>query len=409
MKIKIYFATLLLSIFTLLLQVSGQTINNAPDSIFIKETFGTGTTKIALPAGRTTYAFNGTTSLNDGDYMVYNRTNGRPEWHNAPDHTGDINGRAMVINAGYAAGEFYKDTVYNLTGGVTYSVYLYVMNTNTLGTCGSGALLPKLQFVVEYYNQSTSGYTQLTSVTTAFIPQSASPLWQAVGSTFVLPAGVTTVRYRILNSSNGGCGNDLAIDDITFARAISIPSTLPVTGLQAFAQRTGNTVTVQWETLAEYNTSIYVVEKSNDAVNWHNTDTVTAAGYSQVKRIYTSTDLTPGSLNYYRIKQVDNNGRYSYSNTVRISFTPNAVTAKTYPNPFVSQVQVDVNSELNQRVNITFTDISGRKLLLKTWALTKGNNSMVLPQVVQFPAGMYMMNICTEDGTNLYKTKLVKN
>jgi uncharacterized protein Veg len=340
--------------------------------------------------------------------MIYKNTNGRPEWHNATDHTGDVNGKAMVINAGFTVGEFYKDTVYGLTGGLTYSVYLYVMNTNTLGTCGSTALLPKLQFIAEYYSQSTSSYIQLTSVNTAFIPQSATPTWQVVGSTFLLPYGVTTVRYRILNNSTGGCGNDLAIDDITFARANSIP-TLPVTGLQAFVQRSGDDVTIDWETLSEYNTSVYVVEKSNDAINWHNIDTVAAAGYSQFKRTYSSTDLTPGSINYYRIRQVDNNGRHTYSNTVRISFTANGIKANTYPNPFVNQVQIDVNSDTKQKVSITFTDISGRKLLQKTWAVVKGNNSIVLPQLQLLPAGMYMLNICTEEGNSLYKTKLVKN
>lgn len=407
MKIKFYFAATLLVVIAFIQQVLGQT-NNTPDSVFIKETFGTGTTKTSLPAGRTTYTFNSNSSLSDGDYILYNRTNGRPEWHNAADHTGDVNGKSMVINAGYTTGEFYKDTVYSLTGGTIYSVYLYVMNTNTLGTCGAAALLPKLQFIVEYYNPATAAYTQLTSVTTAFIPQSANPTWQIVGSTFLLPAGITTARYRILNSSNGGCGNDLAIDDITFARAANLPA-LPVTGLQAYVQRTGDNVAVQWETLSEYNTSIYVVEKSIDAVNWYNIDTVAAAGNSQSKRSYSSIDHTPGNINYYRIRQVDDNARHTYSNTVQIALTANGLKATTYPNPFVSQVQVDINSETNQKVIMHFTDISGRKLLQKTWTVTKGSNSIALPQVQQLPSGMYLLSINTEDGSSLYKTKLIKN
>lgn len=407
MKIKLYLTTTLFLAIAFFSQLSAQT-NNTPDSIFIKETFGTGTTKTNLPAGRTTYTFNGNSSLSDGDYFLYNRTNGRPEWHNAADHTGDVNGKAMVINAGYSIGEFYKDTVYNLIGGTTYSVYLYVMNTNTLGTCGAAALLPKLQLIAEYYNPATAAYTQLISVTTAFIPQSATPTWQVVGSTFLLPAGVSTLRYRILNSSNGGCGNDLAIDDITFARAANLPA-LPVTGLQAYVQRTGDNVAVQWETLSEYNTSIYVVEKSTDAVNWHNIDTVAAAGNSQSKRSYSSIDHTPGNINYYRIRQVDDNARHTYSNTVRIALTANGLKATTYPNPFVNQVQVDINSETNQKVIMHFTDISGRKLLQKTWTVTKGSNSIALPQVQQLPAGVYMLSINTEDGSSLYKTKLIKN
>jgi Secretion system C-terminal sorting domain len=407
MKMKLYITLTATMIFTLLFQVSAQT--TLPDSIYIKETFGTGTSKVALPAGRTTYAFNSSSSLNDGDYMLYKQTNGRPEWHNTTDHTGNTNGQCMVINAGMTPAEFYRDTVYSITSGVTYSMYLYVMNTNTLGTCGSSALLPKLQFIVESYNQSAGTFTQITTFTTGFIPQSASPTWVVVGSSFSVPAGVTSLRYRIINNSTGGCGNDLAIDDITFARAASIPGPLPVTGLEASVQRSGDNVAVQWQTLSESNTRNFIVEKSTDAANWVAMDSTTAAGYSQSQRLYHSIDTKPGSINYYRIKQVDNNGRYTYSNTVRMIMAANSINANTFPNPFVNQVQIDLSSTANQKVTITFSDASGRKLLQQNWTLVKGNNSTVLTQVQQLPVGMYIISITNADGASLYKTKLIKN
>lgn len=407
MKTKLYLILTVTLLFSLLLQVAAQT--NIPDSIYIKETFGTGTSKAALAAGRTTYTFNNSSSLNDGDYMLYKQTNGRPEWHNTTDHTGNTNGRCMVINAGMTAAEFYRDTVNSIVSGVTYSMYLYVMNTNTLGTCGSSALLPKLQFIVESYNSATGVFAPITTFTTGFIPQSASPTWVVVGSSFSVPAGVTSLRYRIINNSSGGCGNDLAIDDITFARAASIPGPLPVTGLEASVQRSGDIVSVQWQTLSESNTRNFVVEKSIDAVNWIAMDSATAAGYSQGLRLYHSIDSKPGSTNYYRIKQTDNNGRFTYSNTVRMIMTANSINANTFPNPFVNQVQVDLNSTTNQKVTITFSDASGRKLLQQNRTVVKGNNSTVLTQVQQLPVGMYIISITDADGASLYKTKLVKN
>jgi hypothetical protein len=406
MKTNLYLIATTVAILTAVFSLKAQ--NAQTDSVFIKETFGTGTSKSALPAGRATYAYNGTSSLNDGDYMLFNRTNGRPEWHNTTDHTGDVNGKAMVINAGFTPAEFYRDTVYSLTPGVSYSVYLYVMNINTLGTCGAGALLPKLQFIVEYYNQAAATYTQLTTMNTAFIPQAATPTWLVVGSSFVLPAGITSVRYRILNNSNGGCGNDLAIDDITFARATSIPI-LPVTGFQAYAQRNANDINVQWETLSESNTRFYAVEKSVDAIKWTVTDSVEAAGFSQNRRTYSSIDHNPAAVNYYRIRQVDDNGRYTYSNTVRINTAANTIEAKTYPNPFVNLLQVDINASTNQKLNITCTDISGRNLFQKTWNVTKGYNSIGLTQVQNLYPGTYIINVYNQQGENIYKSKIVKN
>ncbi len=405
MKTKFY-TLIIATIFTsVLAQLKAQ--SNQPDSIFIKETFGTGNTKTALPAGRTTYSFNGNSSLSDGDYITYKRTNGRSEWHDAPDHTGDINGKMIVINAGMSPSEFYRDTVYSLTGNTTYSVYLYIMNVNTLGTCGSSALLPKVQFIVEYYNTPTNSFVQLATITTAFIPQSSAPQWVVAGGTFLNPAGNTSVRYRILNNSTGGCGNDLAIDDITFARATSIPSTLPVTGMQLAAQGNGSTVKLQWQTLTETNTSHFIVEKSQNNSYWSTIDSVTAAGSSITQKLYNSYDFKAGQTNYYRVKQVDKDGRYTYSNTITINNNTTAVTV--FPNPFVNQVQLNVTAETAKNTVIVITDMQGRRMLNKAWSLTKGSNSNIISEVKNFSNGIYIIEVKANDGTSIFKTSIMKN
>lgn len=405
MKTKFYTLFLAVIVSTISIQLKAQT--NLPDSVFIKETFGTGTTKTALPPGRATYTFNGNTNLNDGDYMTYYRTNGRPEWHNAPDHTGDVNGKMMVINAGMTPSEFYRDTVYSLVGNTTYSVYLYIMNVNTLGTCGSSALLPKLQFIVEYYNNSTASFVQLTTITTPFISQSATPQWVVAGGTFLNPVGNTTIRYRILNNSTGGCGNDLAIDDITFARANSIPNTLPVTGMQLAAESNGSGVKLQWQTLTEINTSHFIVEKSNNNTEWSVIDSLTAAGYSNNQKLYNAYDFKAGLLNYYRVKQVDKDGRYMYTNTITVN-TKNAA-ATVYPNPFVSQLQIDMTVAAAQKTIIIITDMQGRIIINKTWNLLKGRNSNIVSEVKNMSTGVYIVEVKTSDNSVLYKTTIMKN
>ena len=407
MKTKFYFFITAVVIILASLKTKAQT--STPDSVFVTETFGTGNSKTSLPAGRTTYAYNGSSSLSDGDYMIYKRTNGRPEWHDAPDHTGNTNGRCMVINAGMTAAEFYKDTVNNLVANTSYSVYLYIMNTNTLGTCGASALLPKLQFIVEYYNTATSSFVQLTTITTPFIPQASSPTWLVAGGTFINPAGNTTVRYRILNNSAGGCGNDLAIDDITFARASSIPSNpLPVTGMQLSAEVNGTAASLKWQTYTEMNTSHFITEKSMDALNWSAIDSVKAAGYSSSTRNYSSIDYKAGQVNYYRIKQVDLDGRYTFSNIVRVNVTE-TVNAKIYPNPFVSQVQLDLVAANAQKATIGINDMQGRRVVSKIWSLSKGSNSNVISEVKQLPAGMYFISVTAQDGSILFKSSIMKN
>ena len=413
MKTKFYLFITAVVLILAMLDTKAQ--NSLPDSILAKETFGTGSGRASLPAGRTTYAYNSSSSLADGDYMLYKRTNGRPEWHDAADHTGNTNGRAMVINAGMSPSEFYKDTLNNLTGNTLYNVTLYIMNTNTLGTCGTSALLPKVQFIVEYYNTTTSSYQQLTTFNSGFIAQSASPTWVLVGGTFTNPAGNTTIRYRLLNNSTGGCGNDLAIDDITFARGVANiiggggtgGNALPVTGLQLSAQSSGSSIMVQWQTLSEYNSSYFTAEKSTDGINWSEISTKTAAGFSTALQTYSTADNDVQTVNYYRVKQADRDGRVTWSNIVKINAA--AATAKVYPNPFVNQVQVDVNVAAQQKAVVTVTDLQGRKLLFKNWNLQKGGNSIVITEIKQLSAGIYFLEVKSSEGNVIFKTSIIKN
>ncbi|MBN8668356.1 MAG: T9SS type A sorting domain-containing protein [Chitinophagales bacterium] len=404
MKTKFYFITLIAALLAGFQTLAQSNNNSGPMGILFQETFGKGNNKTSLPSGRTTYSYNSGSSISDGEYHLYKKTNGRSEWHASNDHTGDGNGRAMVINASYAAGEFYRDTVTGLTSNSYYSIYLYVMNVNTLGTCGSSALLPRLQFVVEAYNANGT-FTQLTSFTSQYIAQSANATWVQVGGTFTLGAGQTSVRYRIINNQTGGCGNDLAIDDITFERVMS---TLPVTGLQTTAIRNNNDVNVKWQTLTESNTSHFVVEKSTNGKDWEAIGTVAAAGNSIFKKEYSLNDTKPAADNYYRIQQVDIDGTFTYSNVVTIKVNATVIKASTYPNPFTNGVQVDIKAETNQSVIINLYDLNGKVVKQLNAELRKGSNSVAVNDLKNIPAGMYLLDITSREGQSIYKTKLMK-
>ncbi|MEI9809145.1 MAG: hypothetical protein WDO16_15490 [Bacteroidota bacterium] len=77
--------------------------------------------------------------------------------------------------------------------------------------CGNTGIQPDLTFTIE----KTDG-TILQTYNTTSIPAQASPVWQQYGFFFSTPVGVSDIVLRIFNKSVGGCGNDLALDDITF-------------------------------------------------------------------------------------------------------------------------------------------------------------------------------------------------
>ncbi|MBL0134079.1 MAG: T9SS type A sorting domain-containing protein [Chitinophagaceae bacterium] len=374
--------------------------------IKFNENFDTGTTNAALPTGRTTYSYNSTTVLADGDYKLSNSSKGRTEWHGSADHTGNTNGRMMVINASYTVGEFYRDTVVGLTPNASFSVFLYVMNANTLGTCGSGAILPKLQFIVESYNNDGS-FTQLTTFTSSSIPQSQNPTWIKVGGYFNLPAGVTAVRYKILNNAPGGCGNDLAIDDITFAQCASLA--LPVTGMRLKAQLHNGTALLSWSTVQEFNSEKFILERSNDGKNWEAINSQAAAGNSQSTKSYQFIDNKPfKDASFYRILQIDIDGKFTYSNIEIIKAGNVKGSYAISPNPFQNQFSIQLSSDKEQTAVVKLVDMNGKTVKYTNWTLNKGLNNTQIQSLQSLNNGIYMVEVTGTDGSILARTKMVK-
>jgi gliding motility-associated-like protein len=178
-------------------------------------TFGAGANPgPPLQAATTGYQFLGADCPNDGFYTVRsNNTNCfNNSWHNlTADHTGDPNGYYMLVNASYQPSAFYLDTVKGLCAGTTYEFAAWIANVMRPSACGSNGIKPNITFSIERTDGSL-----LQSYTTGDIPSLATPTWQQFGFFFATPTGVSDIVLRMVNNSPGGCGNDIALDDITF-------------------------------------------------------------------------------------------------------------------------------------------------------------------------------------------------
>lgn len=373
-----------------------------------QETFGNGTARASLPTGRTNYIYNGTSALADGDYALYKTTQAKPEWHNSPDHTGGTDGRMMVTNASFPPGEFYRDTVFGLSSTSTFAVYFYAMNVNTVGTCSPNPILPQLQLVVESYNTDGT-FTQISSMVSSSLPQTTTPTWVKISGQFFLPIDVTAVRYRIINNSTGGCGNDLAIDDITFSQCD--PVALPLSGFALRAALGGNAAKLTWSTLSENNTDKFVVQRSVDNKSWKDIATVNAAGQSNAPKQYTASDDHPYlPVCFYRITSVDVNGQLNYSNTafVQSKDEADAKQPSAYPNPFSNTLTIEMFADEYSPIFLRMYDLTGRLAKSVPWTLRAGANSIAVSGLDNLPSGIYFLEIVNPGNTVLYKTKMLK-
>ncbi|MEO6734189.1 MAG: gliding motility-associated C-terminal domain-containing protein [Ferruginibacter sp.] len=168
-----------------------------------------------LKAATTTYNFTSSICPNDGFYTVVNSTAGcfSNSWYSlTEDHTpGDANGYVMLVNASQIPGDFFVDTVKNLCANTTYEFAAWILNIVTTSACNGNAIQPKLVFNIE----TVSG-TVLGTYSTGSIPTTSSTSWKQYGLFFTTPPNVNNVIIRLTNTAPGGCGNDIALDDITF-------------------------------------------------------------------------------------------------------------------------------------------------------------------------------------------------
>jgi len=166
-----------------------------------------------IKAAATGYQYVSTDCPNDGFYTIRNNTSDcfSGTWQSFSDHTGNANGYFMLVNASIAPSAFYVDTVHNLCGTTTYEFAAWILNILKPSACHGNGILPNLTFSIE----KTDG-TVLQTYNSGDIPNQYYPIWQQFGFSFLTPTGISDVVIRIINNAKGGCGNDLALDDITF-------------------------------------------------------------------------------------------------------------------------------------------------------------------------------------------------
>jgi len=187
---------------------------NSGNPIFT-ENFGTGATNgPALPAGTTTYTYvNG--APNDGSYTISSSTAGYFDWFNIQDHTpNDVSGKSFIVNASFTAGEFFRRSINGLCENTSYEFSSWLLNLHPRS--GAGCPGNGIPINVQFEIWDSTDTTILASGDTGDIEDTTTPIWEQYALLFQTQPGQSSVILKMINNAGGGCGNDLAIDDIVF-------------------------------------------------------------------------------------------------------------------------------------------------------------------------------------------------
>ena len=158
---------------------------------------------------------------------------------------------------------------------------------------------------------------------------------------------------------------------------------------------------LEWATATEINTDFFEVMRSTDGESFQAIGRTQAAGNSQNPLVYRFEDISPeAGTNYYRIRQVDQDGAFTFTHIISILNRGGAFSYKLFPNPIRSVMNLNVVAPENEPATITIWDAAGKRLLQVPVSLHEGMNRLS-PPVQTLPEGNYTLEMRTSSGNRI--------
>jgi len=315
-----------------------------------------------------------------------------------------------LIFAMYPVGSWLNTS--NLPTGVTNFVNNYSTNNSAFA-------------IDRFWRIEPNGYTTKPALTN--LQFTYRDIEHTVPSNSITEANLTAQRYNGNTNSWDDYMPTTAINTVAnTATVASLPAAqlftwwtlvdnryiLPIELVAFNAVCDGNKVKLNWQTASEKNNSYFEVERSSDAINFspvlklnsQNSNSTTLLSYNAID------DNPIDGKSYYRLKQVDFDGKYSYSSIVVLNCTsienqsPTSITI--FPNPATDNLSVNINGLQGQK-SLMIYDVIGQEMMHKT---IESSDANILENVniATFAKATYILRIDI-DGELYQIIKFVKN
>ncbi len=210
-------------------------------------------------------------------------------------------------------------------------------------------------------------------------------------------AGYTPGSYPVtaggFQTNYGGGTYDIVVAQLPNDCSCNGTCTVLPVELQSFTGHCeGDINLLEWTTASETSNAWFIIERSNDGEHFEEIGKKMGSGNSEQKEYYSYTDQNPfPGTNYYRLKQIDFSGDFSYSNTISIIRSPGHQIL-IYPNPAGAALNCGFYNTANETASFTVTDIIGNILREERVKVVRGQNNFTVGTAGLSP-GMYILNL----------------
>jgi hypothetical protein len=241
---------------------------------------------------------------------------------------------------------------------------------------------------------------------------------------------VGTLRFTVIPGHNGELhnitwnqsfsffstysGTSVSNSNITFTDPPNGPVPIELTSFIASVNK--NIVELKWETKTEVNNYGFEVERrvgdgKLGVGSWEEIGFVSGSGNSNSPKEYSLTDKNPvgGSKFIYRLKQIDNDGKYEYSKEVEVELVPNEYELyQNYPNPFNPITNIKFALPKSAKVNLSIYNLLGEKVATILNEEKEAGYYNVKFDGSRYSSGVYIFRLSTEDFVQIKKMNLIK-
>lgn len=202
-----------------------------------------------------------------------------------------------------------------------------------------------------------------------------------------------------------------SFSDLTLATSNDAANPLPVEMLYFVADVDRQSVELEWSTASELNNDYFEIQRSFDGQTFEVLAEVQGNGTTDEIQVYNYQDKFPiPGVQYYRLRQVDFDGAFEFSEIVAVEYAPNGelFKASLYPNPSIGkEVTIELQTnDFTAPVKIEVMDLAGRLLISESFDISAHSNQILL-DASHLKTGTYLIRIQQRDQVVITKRSLM--
>lgn len=311
---------------------------------------------------------------------------------------------------------------FGFAGSSTTNIGTLAQNNIVLYRNGSSAT------AVQGYKDFSDGYSDATKITNFIHSQGDPKFVDLIGRNFQLQAtspcinAGTTVGSVVRDGITVPAFNDPTTGTVDIgafefgqpawtagSNIIETPVPVDLTTFEGKATNAGNLL--KWITIGENNNKQFNILRSSDGQNFEIIAVVkslSSNGNSQSQLNYTYTDKDILETAYYKLEQIDFDGKVNPSKTIVLKSTfANDFENTVYPNPVTDVLNAEITSSFNNALTFTLVNTAGKIVYQKTENVVKGK-SIIAVNMLNKASGLYILNVKEKSGKTILSKKVLK-